>query len=212
MQAIGRVAISNNWLTIIFIIALVLLVGLKLLNQQKLFGYVRAFFQKGFIEKKAEERVSFFNNFNIILYLFSILMHAAFFALTAQELLGIEIDFYVYLKVLSFIAAYTILFMVLDGIFGSLFEIQNELVYFTAAKSGYFYNTALMLFPFLIITVYSFLSIHLLLVVFIVLFTLSIVLTVINNKKLIINKLFYFILYLCALEIAPLLIIYKITV
>jgi hypothetical protein len=31
----------------------------------------------------------------------------------------------------------------------------------------------------------------------------------VNNKNLILNKLFYFILYICALEIAPLLFIYK---
>jgi len=212
MQIVDRIDISNNWLTIIFIIVLILLAVMKSLSKEKLFGYAGAFFQKGFIEKKAKDRTSFFNSFNIVIYLFSILVFAAFFTYTSQELLGLETGFYMFLKIAVLILIYSSAFLVLDRVFCSLFEVQNELSYFIAAKIGYLYNTALLLFPFCIITVYSFLSIYVLLGLFFILFTMSVILTVINNKKVIINKLFYFILYLCALEIAPLLIIYKITV
>jgi len=101
--------------------------------------------------------------------------------------------------------------MVLDTTLCNMLQIQNELSYLVAAKRGYFYSSALLLFPFLIVVMYSFLSTYWLLGFFVLLFILSIVLTFVNNKNLIVSKLFYFILYLCALKIAPLLIIYKIT-
>jgi hypothetical protein len=48
--------------------------------------------------------------------------------------------------------------------------------------------------------------------VFVILLVLRYSLVLVNNKKLITNNLFYFMLYLCALEIAPLAIILKLTI
>ena len=48
--------------------------------------------------------------------------------------------------------------------------------------------------------------------VFLFLLIIRYSLLLINNKKLIFNNLFYFILYLCALEIVPLVIILKLTI
>ncbi|WP_347173200.1 DUF4271 domain-containing protein [Polaribacter uvawellassae] len=213
MQAIERIDFSNNWLTLVFILGLLLLVVLKTLNQQKLFEYSRAFFLKGFIEKKVEERASFFNGFNIILFLFSVLVYALLFTLSTVFFFPeTELNIQLYLKITAFVFSYFTVFIALDFSLCHLLEIRTELAHLIAAKWGYSYNIALFLFPILIFTTYSFLTVYALLTVFVILFTLSIVLTFINNKNLIINKLFYFILYLCALEIAPLLIIYKITV
>jgi len=213
MQAIERIDISNNWLTITFVVALVLLVLLKSLNKQKLYGYVGAYFQKGFIVNKVKEKTSFFTGFNLVLYVFSILVYAIFLTyLTPLFLPELTVDFNLFVKVLSIGFVYITLFMVLDMVFCNVLEVQNQLTYFVAAKIGYFYSAALIFFPFLIAVMYSFLSIYWLLGIFGILFVLGVVLTFANNKNLIISKLFYFILYLCALEIAPLLIIYKITV
>jgi len=213
MQALERIEISNNWLTLVFILCLLLLVVLKTLNQQKFFEYSRAFFLKGFIEKKVEERTSFFNGFNIALFIFSVLVYALFFSyLTALFFPEDEKSFQLYLKITAIVFGYFIVFMLVDIIIYHLLEIKSELAHVIAAKIVYSYTTALFIFPFLLLTTYSFLNIYVLLSVFVVLLTLSFILTFLNNKNLIINKLFYFILYLCALEIAPLLIIYKITV
>ncbi len=213
MQALERIEFSNNWLTLVFVFGLILLVVLKMLNHQKLFEYSRAFFLKGFIEKKVEERVSFFSGFNIVLFVFSVLGHALFFSYLADFFIPkTELSFQLYSKITALVFGYFTMFLVLELALCHLLEIRSELAHFIAAKLGYSYTTALFLFPFLILVTYSFLNIYILLSVFIIVFTLSFVLAFINNKNLIINKLFYFILYICALEIAPLLIIYKITV
>ncbi len=56
MQALERIEISNNWLTLVYLLCLLLLVVLKTLNHRKIFEYSRAIFLKGFIEKKVEEK------------------------------------------------------------------------------------------------------------------------------------------------------------
>ena len=212
MQALDRIDFSNNWLTLVFVFALLLLVVLKTSNQQKLFGYFSAIFIKGSVVKKTEERAPFFNTFNIVLLCFSVIVYAIFFSLIAELFLEVSASFTVFVSVLSFVAVYFILFLVLDIGLASLFEAQNETSHLFSTKIAYLYNTALILFPGLIITSYSSLSMSVLFSVFILFFLLSLLLLFVNNKNLILSKLFYFILYICALEIAPLLIIYKMTV
>ncbi|MBL4643311.1 MAG: DUF4271 domain-containing protein [Flavobacteriaceae bacterium] len=209
MQALDRIDYSNNWLTLVFLFALLLLVVLKTSNQQKLFGYSSAFFMKGFIGKKTEERESLLNTFNIVLLCFSVIVYAIFISLITAFFLDITASFTVFISVLGFVFIYLVLFLVLDVGLAKLFEVQNETSYLFSTKIAYLYNTSLILFPVLIIIYYSSLSISVLLFVFMMLFLLSLLLLFVNNKNLILNKLFYFILYLCALEIAPLLIIYK---
>lgn len=87
MQALERIEISNNWLTLVYLLCLLLLVVLKTLNHRKIFEYSRAIFLKGFIEKKVEERASFFNGFNIVLFVFSVVVYALFFLYLAEWLL-----------------------------------------------------------------------------------------------------------------------------
>ena len=70
MQALDRIDFSNNWLTLVFVFALMLLVVLKTINQQKLFGYYSAFFIKGFIAKKTEEKRITVANFQHCIALF----------------------------------------------------------------------------------------------------------------------------------------------
>lgn len=213
MQSLDRVDFSNNWTTLVFLLCLLLLVVLKTINPQKLFEYSRAFILKGFIADKAQERAAFFSVFNLSFYLFSILIYALLLTyLTPILSSDTHIDFKLYLKITFLVFVYFSAFKIVDFLLCNLFEIRPHLSVLMAAKSGYTYNISLLLFPLLAFAVYSFLHVYVLLIALILFFTLSFVLMIVNNKNLIVSKLFYFILYLCALEIAPLLIIYKITV
>ncbi len=208
MQAVERVVISNNWVTLVFVIALVLLFVLKTTHQSKLIELSKAFFVKGFIEKKIEEKETPFTLFNCLLFIFS----AIVFSLLILVVLGFVFDLELFIRILCGVMLYLLFFDILNFLLGKLFNIRNEVAYFVIAKKTYVYNTAMWLFPFLVVAMYGFDNLYFISSVFLFLFGVSVVLMVFNNKNLILNKLFYFILYLCALEIAPLLIIYKIMV
>ena len=65
MEALQRVILSNNWITIIFLVSLAVLFFLKLFEAEKLKGYAASIFNKGFIEIEAEDNSSFFSFFHI---------------------------------------------------------------------------------------------------------------------------------------------------
>ena len=82
-------------------------------------------------------------------------------------------------------------------------------------KLNYFNNVILWIIP--MVLIYSYVNSYKIFF-FNILFLISIALLVVryglllaNNKNLIFNNIFYFILYLCALEIAPFVIIFKLT-
>ena len=83
-------------------------------------------------------------------------------------------------------------------------------------KINYLNTVILWILPFLIFSNYTenykelFLNITAVLVL--AFLVLRYLLLILNNKKLILSGFFYFILYLCALEIAPLIIFLKLTI
>jgi hypothetical protein len=91
-------------------------------------------------------------------------------------------------------------------------KLFNKIVY---DKVNYFNNLILWILPILIIYTYSNILEHMffkvLLIFLTILLTIRYSLLLYNNKNLIFNNIFYFILYLCALEISPLVIILKLT-
>ena len=212
MQATDRISFSDDWLTIMFGVSLLLLALLKAVNSKALICYVKAFFTKGFIEEKVEERSRFFTRFNLIMFVFSVLVFSLFIVVSIPFFSKqVFVDFTFFCQVFLGVFLYASLLKLLEFSLCKLFQFQHQLGYFLLAKLGYLYNSTLILFPFLILTTYGLENNYVLLGVFVVLFILSLVLIVVNNKNLIVKKLFYFILYLCALEIAPLIILYKIT-
>jgi len=210
MQAIDRIVISHNWITITIVFAMLLLFVLKKVDQTRLLGYSKSFFITGFIEKKAAEKQSFFSFFNLLIFAFSMLVISLSFLLLLQQFLPeYTFGFSFFSALLGFVATYFLIFLATDMALSSVFQIKNELNYFIVSKMSYVYAISLWLFPVLIITVYGLENSMVLAVSMSVLFALRIALIFTNNKKLIVSKLFYLILYLCALEIAPLLIFYK---
>ncbi|MBL4905241.1 MAG: DUF4271 domain-containing protein [Flavobacteriaceae bacterium] len=192
MEALDRVVISHNWITIIFVFSMLLLFILKVIDHKRLAGYTKAFFVKGFIKRKAEEKMAFFSLFSLVIFLFSIVVSSLTLILVLGEFSSkYTIDFLFFIKVLVLVSLYFLFFLGVDVILSSVFQIKNELRYFIAAKIAYLYNIALWLFPLLILTVYGLENVIVLAGIVGLLFILSTLLVFMNNKNLIVNKLFY---------------------
>ncbi len=208
MQGIKREFISNNWITITIVFNLVLLFFMKVFQPTRLYGYTVSFFSKGFTEKRTQEKPAFFSPFHLAHHIFSITTLALFLFLVLD--FNIEKNGVYFTVFLGIIAIYIAVKFLLDYLLISLFSITDSLRYFIFSKSRYLYAMCLLLFPFIIIATYAIKNNNLLIAVFFLLLLIRFLLILYNNKKLIISHLFYFILYFCALEIAPLFIIYKI--
>ncbi|WP_439128347.1 DUF4271 domain-containing protein [Polaribacter sp.] len=210
MQALEKIAINKNWITLIILLLLLLIAVLKSIDKERLKGYVFAFFNKNFIDLEVEENPSFFNSFNFILFLFSaIILSLTSSLLLANKSYFFDHTFSSFLTILVLVLSYLLLKKLLDFLLVRVFIIKKQLQFYTISKISYLYAISFGLFVVTIITTYSGINTRVLYYTFVFLLAFRFVTHIIINKKLIFSKLFYFILYICAFEIAPLFLLFK---
>lgn len=210
MQATERLLVSNNWIAILFLFCLLILFLLKVFSAEKMRGYSLSLFNKGFVEITSQEKSSVFSLFDIGFTGFSFLSISLtiYFAYVHYQS-GAEFSLIEYSKMASFVLMYMLGRNLIEALVMRLLAIKNALAYFFLSKRSYLYSISIGLFFLNLIYFYGFKDIRFLLLVIVLLFVIRFALILINNKTLIIKELFYFILYLCAFEIAPLLILFK---
>jgi hypothetical protein len=71
VQALEKIVINTNWISIILVFLFAIIAVLKIIDGDKLKGYVFALFNKSFIEDEVEENTSFFSSFYSLLFIFS---------------------------------------------------------------------------------------------------------------------------------------------
>ncbi|MDC1431536.1 DUF4271 domain-containing protein [Polaribacter sp.] len=210
MQAIEKIDISTNWVTLIFLVLLFSVFLLKGFHRTKLKEYFFAFFNKGFIFSEIEERASLLNRFSVVLFFFTTGTFGllTFFLMNyfSQE---VFLEISLFWKTLLFFVGYLTVKRILEKLFVILFSIQTETVSFLTAKSIYTHTISLWTFPVLILFFYAALPNQILFGFILFLFVIKLGLLFANNKNLILSKLFYIILYICAFEIAPPFLLFK---
>ena len=210
MQAIEKIDISTNWVTLIFLVLLFSVLLLKGFHRTKLKEYFFAFFNKGFIFSEIEERASLLNRFSVVLFFFTTGTFGllTFFLMNyfSQE---VFLEISLFWKTLLFFVGYLTVKRILEKLFVILFSIQTETVSFLTAKSIYTHTISLWTFPVLILFFYAALPNQILFGFILFLFVIKLGLLFANNKNLILSKLFYIILYICAFEIAPPFLLFK---
>ncbi len=210
MEAVERVLISNNWVAILFVASLLTLFLLKMFSAEKMRGYSLSIFNKGFIEITSQEKQPFLSLFDIVFTAFSFVSISLtiYFSIRYFQIEQ-EFSFIEYSKIATYVLIYMLFRNLVEALVMRLLAIQHTLVYFFLSKRSYLYSISIGLFFLNGVYFYGFQQFELLFTGILLLFATRFALIVINNKNLIIKELFYFILYLCAFEIAPLLILFK---
>lgn len=210
MEALQRSVLSTNWITLIFVFSLTVLFFLKLFKTAKLKGYASAIFYKGFLEIEVEEGYSPVTFFHIGFSFFSFLM----LSITTFFLINQYKQSNVFLFADYFLSSYYVfIFMIVRSLAAFLllllFEVKKQLSFFMISKRGYLYSISIGLLFLNVFYFYSFQNQFFLFSGFVLLFLVRFLLILINNKNLIIKELFYFILYICAFELAPLFVLFR---
>ncbi|MGV8947692.1 MAG: DUF4271 domain-containing protein [Lutibacter sp.] len=210
---------NNNWVSLVFLAILIFLTLAKVLYKDRLRHTATLFLSKKYLyiyfNKEKNDVLNLFQFLlfmvellvlSLLLYFANSLWHfsSAFNGLNGFLLLVVEVALY-------------FCFRYLIGLFlAEIFNIKNNYNRLVYNKVSYFNNLILWILPFLVFGAYTtFYNEFLLKTSFFILVILLILwysLILANNKKVIFNNLFYFMLYLCALEIAPLAIILKLII
>jgi|TARA_B110000858_G_scaffold46201_1_gene53011 hypothetical protein len=210
VQALEKIVINTNWISIILVFLFAIIAVLKIIDGDKLKGYVFALFNKGFIQDEVEENTSFFSSFYSLLFIFSSVVLALVTSLLVAET-NKNTSFSVssFFLILGIIWSYFTIKSLLEIGVIRLFFIKKEVRFYVVSKFGYLYSISFFLIIFLVLFRFGPLNFSFFIAATLGLFFLKFVFQVVNNKNLVFGKLFYFILYLCAFEIAPLLIMFK---
>lgn len=215
-EASKIVLLSNDWMTYLLVSVFVLIAALKYINSEKLLYSTTFFLSNKYVQiYYSKEKYSLVNVFQSLMFLAQIVVLSFAILITYQGLqLGENpVSFSFFITVAIGVSAYfSIRYLI--GLFLSyifnLGEAHNRLMHY---KICYFNNFTLWVFPLIIVAIYipfyRDLVFKIVGVLVLILLAVRYILVLINNKKLIFSDLFYFILYLCTLEIAPLLIILK---
>ena len=210
MQALEKVAIHTIWIPMVLVLLLAIIAVLKIIDVEKLKGYALAIFNKGFLEDEVEEDTSFFSSFYSLLLIFSSIVLALVISLFVSEIRQHSfVTFSSFLYVLGIVFGYFLIKSLLEVFLTKIFLIEKQVRYYLISKFGYLYSISFFLLVFFILFQFGPLNFSSLIRIISVLFFISFILHLVNNKKLIFSELFYFILYLCAFEIGPLLILFK---
>jgi hypothetical protein len=210
LQALEKIVIDTNWVSFILVFLFAIIALLKIIDAEKLKGYVFAMFHKSFLEDELREDTSFFSSFYSLLFLFSCTVLALIMSLLISERNeDFSFSFSFFLLVLGIIFSYFILKSILELLMVKLFLINKQVRFYVVSKFGYLYSISFFLLILFVLFQFGPLNFSFFVTIASGLFFLNFVLHVFNNKNLVFSKLFYYILYLCAFEISPLIIMFK---
>jgi hypothetical protein len=210
LQALEKISTSNNWFTLTIMFLFMGIVLLKGIDPNRLKASAYSLFNVNYLKAESKENNSFFDGFQIVLFLFSVIVISllAFSFKTYSSTTNYQ-DFSSFLSIFLVLVSYFITLRTLTYLFSNLFLVKNELSFFIISKYNYLYAISFLLYIAIVLNEYANLQDLYLYYFAVFLFFIRFVIHVATNKNLIFKKLFYFILYICAFEIAPLFILFK---
>jgi len=146
-----------------------------------------------------------FLNLIISVSIFSFLMYTEFVSTAAFNLVQ-------FFKLLFGVGALVLIKVLLERLIGSLFDIDALIDSYLFQKTTYKNYTGFILLPVNILLIYTLSPsksvVYVVLALILLINLIGFITSFKNHQKILLNNLFYFILYLCALEIGPYLILY----
>jgi len=186
------------------------IVVLKILDSKRLKESFFAFFNLSFLEDEDTEPSNFFDTFQIVIFFFSVVVLALIIhKFLLFKIVNFQNTFSLFLQIFIALLVYFLAKRILEYLLSLLFLIKKGIHFFLVTKNNYLYSLSYLTYIALILNEYT--AINELYIFYFTgfLFTLRFILFSLRNKKLIFNQLFYFILYICAFEIAPLFVLSK---
>ncbi len=217
LEEIIRNTAIPDWITLLIFLCLSFVAIAKLKNASRFNEFIQLIVtNKYFLVHGKNPQI--FNSFNTLLLLVQIISASLFifiFLVSFREDLSLQNQI-VYIQILGFFTLFIGLKFYIEKIIATLFSIEKLIDTYLYQKLSYRNLIALLLLVFNMILLYTTIpstSILIAMVTIIVLFNIiSLGYSYKVQEKLVRGHLFYFILYLCALEISPYIILYKILV
>ncbi|SEK92002.1 protein of unknown function [Aquimarina amphilecti] len=217
MKVIVREIIATDWITIVIMTSIILLASARLMNSVRFSEFIMLFNTNKYvvINQKGNKLSTFFNGVLMLVQILSISLFA-YLSVEAFQWQGDHIDMMLYFKIAALYLFVVICKILVEKIISTIFSIETLIEDYLFYKISYRNFLGVILLPLNLLFVYSVKPSKIVVIVLIVsllILNLIILFSVYRrNENVILNNLFYFILYLCALEIAPYFMLYKLII
>lgn len=207
-----RIIENKDWATIVFVIALGLLVLAKSTFENRFNDFIRLIVSDKYL-KVYRESSHLMSGFTIMLFLINLISLSFFIQLVLSHFgYGEKTDWVLFVRIFTLLTVFILSKFLIEKIIAAIFGIEEIIETFNLQKVSFRTFIGLLLLPVSITLFYSDFSTNSLILIIIgILLLINIVTYLISLRiyqNLIISHMFYFILYLCALEIAPYYFIY----
>ncbi len=202
-----RIVENKDWATALFIFAFVLIAIAKSMFENRFNEFSRLIISDKYIKiyRDSSQMSSWFTVSLFVVQLISL----SFFIQFVLHTFGIvsKTDWLIYIRIFTFLTFYILSKYLIELIIATAFDIEEFVEQFNLQKVSYRTYIGVFLLPINCFLFYydsvskGLLLVFITLVLLINLFTYLISLK--NYQNILLGKMFYFILYLCALEIAP---------
>jgi hypothetical protein len=210
---------NTDWISAVFFIILIILVVLKTTFNERLLHTGMLIFSKKYISNYFnKDKSGVLNLYQVLFFVLQVLIISLFLNVVYHffETSTYSFSLNTYLIILSCVSLFFIIRFILGYILAVILNLKAIYKKILYEKINYLNSLILWMIIPLLLLLYTKNNYTILLWINIVLFVGLLImrygLLLKNNKSLLFNNLFYFILYLCALEISPLVIILKLTI
>ena len=202
-----RITDSKDWATLLFVLAFAIIAITKSVYENRFGDFINLIFSDKY-SKVYRDSSQLKSSFTISLFIVQIISIAFFIQITLSIFgYAVKTDGILYIQIFTFLIFFVLAKFLIEKIIGTAFNIEEFVEQFNLQKVIYRTYISLFILPVNVILFYYdsisknipiiFISIILLISILIYLVSIK------NYQNLIFSKLFYFILYLCTLEIAP---------
>ena len=208
-----REVLFNDWYTTIIIASLAIIAVAKLINPIRFVGFMKLIGNSNYLRIHFKDH-RFFDPFDVFLFINFCLNAVLTGILTCSYLEPNAVLSYIdFIKLVIILGLGLLIKVLIELAVGSLFEIGKILHSYVFQKISVLNLLGVLLLPLNSLLVFSFPGQPSLLVITLAISSLIILIGLFKSiksyQKLLINNFFYFILYLCTLEIGPYVILCK---
>lgn len=202
-----RILEPRDWATIVFIVAFILIAAAKSFFETRFSEYLRLAVSDKYI-KVYRDSSHLMSGFTIVLFIVQ-LISLSFFIQLMLAYFGFadKTDWIVFIQILTFVAVFVLSKFLIEKIIATSFNIEEFAEQFNLQKVSYRTYIGLLILPIDIILFYNDnppkILIFLFIAIVLAINLLTYLISLKNYQNFLFGKMFYFILYLCALEIAP---------
>ncbi len=207
-----RITENKDWATLLFVLCFAVIAITKSIYETRFGDFTKLIFSDKYA-KIYRDSSHIKSGFTTILFLVQIISFAFFIQLTLSNFgYASKTDWLLYIQIVTLLAFFILSKYLVEKIVATSFNIEEFAEQFNLQKVSYRAYIGILILPInAILFYYDGISKNVLLIIFAISLCISLFsyfISIKNYQNVILSKLFYFILYLCTLEIAPYYFIY----